>query len=176
MQCASTVVAVCTRNVMRKRKERKRNSPYGSRLNGRWVLVKRPVSSFTTIPSPFVAAHATACSTSALGTSSLRLVFEVVDAMPGVAAAVLGVAARMEKPSMGEKQHAKSSNEAGEALLIPQPTKSLPRRGTLPWWELHASVLSLAPCGTFGLVVGVAVCFCSLWQSTWTCFHAGSTS
>lgn len=98
--------------------------------------MKRPVSSFTTMPSPFVAAHATAWSTSAIGTSSLGLVFEGVDAMPGVVAAVLGFATRMEKPSMREKQHARSSNEAEEALLIPQLATSFPRRGTLPWWEL----------------------------------------
>lgn len=94
--------------------------------------MKRPVSSFTTIPSPFVAAHATACSTSAVGTSSLGLALEGVDAMPGVVAAVLGVAARMEKPSMQEKKHARRSNEGKEALLIPQQAKSFPRRGTLP--------------------------------------------
>lgn len=100
--------------------------------------MKRPVSSLTTMPSPFVAAHATACSTSAPGTSSLGFVFEGVDAMPGVgaaAAAVLEVAARIEKPSTREKQRPRSSNDAGRALLISKLTKRFPRRGTRPWWE-----------------------------------------
>lgn len=93
--------------------------------------MKRPVSSFTTMPSPFVAAHATACSTRELGTSPLGLVWEDGDGIPAVA--VLGVAGRTEKPSTQEKQHARSSNKAGEALLMPPPPESFHRRVTLPY-------------------------------------------
>lgn len=53
------------------------------------MLVKRPLSSFTTIPSPFAEVQATACSTRALGTASSSLVLGLLgeEAIPGDAVA-----------------------------------------------------------------------------------------
>lgn len=104
------------------------------------MLVKRPSSSFTTMPRPFVALQATACSTSAPGTpSSLLLAFCPEDAIPAVVVAVdaaasaaaaleLGLllvgavvgAASIKKPSIRKAKQARNTNEASDALLMPQ--------------------------------------------------------